>query len=236
MLCQIACLFTLALPVGQDPEPTSKGAKDPAKTARQLELALERSQRKAGQAALELVLAELKAEDEVARADLAHTDKEQARDASLRDRAAYEEFEAPALIAEAELGADRARSRLVSEQQDLLGILRIYAEEEEARSKDEIIRRHEVAVDFAERAVEAAERRVARAKAEVEATLLQKSWASEKAGREVELAARALERAKLSAQLTLLKARDGLTDAQEDVAEAARKLSERSPEPPAEDE
>jgi hypothetical protein len=236
MLTQFACLFALTLPVGQDPKPASEEAKDTAKSVRELERALERSQRKVGQAALVLVRAALTAEDELARAELARSDKEQARDVAVEDRASYEEFDVPTIIGEAELSADRARSRLVSEQQDLQGILRIYAEEEEARSKDEIIRRHEVAVTFAERAVEAAVRRVAKAKSEVGATLRQKSWASEKAGRELELAARAVKRAKLSAELAALKARDALTGAQEDVAEAERKLAKKTPESSGEEE
>lgn len=51
----------------------------------------------------------------------------------------------------ARMALDRAAERLIGAQQDLQGILDIYEQEEEARSRDEIIRRHRMSVVFAER-------------------------------------------------------------------------------------
>jgi len=51
----------------------------------------------------------------------------------------------------ARMALDRSAERLIGAQQDLQGILDIYEQEEEARSRDEIIRRHRMSVAFAER-------------------------------------------------------------------------------------
>lgn len=228
MLIHSLFLICLTAPALQDPAPKAKPEEASKVDLKDLEKAIKTTQRKAEQAEMELELARLKASDEVAGAELAHADKERSQDVASRGLALFTNFEAPEAIADAQLALDRAENGLISDRQDLEGILNIYAEETEARSKDEIIRRHRIAVSFSERRVDAATKNLEKTNAEVESRLIEKTWAVEKADRESELSARAVRRAELGAKLTVKKAEDELAAAQEAVAEAKLKMYEAS--------
>lgn len=192
-----------------------------------LERALQGAERKVELVKLEQAIAEMKQAEDAERARDGVEAKEHAAEAAERALALYEEFGGPGAIEAAVLAVDRARSRLVSEQQDLEGILRIYAEEEEATAKDEIIRRHRVAVEFAERGLAAAEKGHEETLAEVAGAKDDRRWALEKARREVQLAAGAVERAELGIRAAKLKAEETLSKAQAELDEARRKLEAR---------
>jgi len=228
MLTHALSLLALSVPVVQDAEkPAEQKPAEAKPSVEVLERALEAAHRKAALADLDRAVGDLRAEEELRRAVLGREDKEHAAEAAERDLGLYEEFEAPASIAAAVLAVDRSRSRLISERQDLEGILRIYAEEEEAQAKDEIIRRHRVAVEFAERGLQAAEEAHEKTQAEVAAGKDKRRWALEKAGREADLAGMAVDRAELGVQVAKLKAEDALAKAEAEVAEAKRKLETR---------
>ncbi len=74
---------------------------------------------------------------------------------SMRRR--FDDMERKVEIGESELSVARAQEGLRKAETDLLGILEIFEEESEARAKDEIIRRNEVAVATAKARLEQAE-------------------------------------------------------------------------------
>lgn len=228
MLIHSLALICLTAPALQDSAPKAKPDESSKVDLKDLEKAVRMTQRKAAQAEMELELARLKAIDEVSAAELAHADKKRSQDAAFRGLHLFTKFEAPEAIADAQLALDRAENGLISDRQDLEGILNIYAEETEARSKDEIIRRHRIAVSFSERRVDAATKNLEKTKVEVESRRSDKTWALEKAERETLFAARAVRRAELGAKLTVKKAEDELAGAQEAVADAKLKMYEAS--------
>ena len=124
---------------------------------------------------------------------------------------------------ESQMGVDRAEDRLVREQQDLQGILDIYAEETEARSRDEIIRRHRQSVMFAERGLEMAERAHA---LKVEHELPARHRELERAVREADQALDAAHdrrsKQELVNQRDLLRKRGALEDAERKLDELER--------------
>ncbi len=124
---------------------------------------------------------------------------------------------------ESQMGVDRAEDRLVREQQDLQGILDIYAEETEARSRDEIIRRHRQSVMFAERGLEMAERAHA---LKVEHELPARQRELERAVREADQALDAAHdrrsKQELVNQRDLLRKRGALEDAERKLDELDR--------------
>lgn len=72
-------------------------------------------------------------------------------------RRRFDEVERAVEVGETELNVARAQEGLRKAETDLLGILEIFEEESEARAKDEIIRRNEVAVATAKARLEQAE-------------------------------------------------------------------------------
>ncbi len=218
--------LVLALSSPQDPAPPPPS--QPGATTAELERSLAGAERKVELAELGLAIAEAQAEENLGRARLAQEEKAHALEAAERALALYEEYEAPAALAAAELERDQAENRRVEAQADLEGILRIYAEEPEARSKEEIIRRHRVHVAFAERALEAASRKLEKTHAEVEQERTRRAWALEKSRRELELAELASRRAESEAQVKRLEARDALASARARLAGAQEKLERAS--------
>lgn len=95
--------------------------------------------------------------------DAAQFEMESARVAlgqAIEKAARFQEFERTLQEEGARISLDRSADRLIGAQQDLQGILDIYEQEEEARSRDEIIRRHRMSVSFAERSKEMAATRL----------------------------------------------------------------------------
>ncbi|MDA1267169.1 MAG: hypothetical protein O2816_18975 [Planctomycetota bacterium] len=207
-----------------------KQDKGEAKTIAQLERALRAAERSVRRAGLELALAESKNDEEALRARIAIDEKARALDFAQRELEICEALEVPAALEAAQLSVDRAESRLISEKQDLEGILRIYAEEEEATAKNEIIRRHEVSVEFAEREVAASLERRKKAEADGALATNKKRFAIEKAKGELELAQRGLRSVDISIELSKMKARDALESATEDRDEAGQALEKRTAE------
>ncbi|MGD2018450.1 MAG: hypothetical protein PVJ89_10060 [Planctomycetota bacterium] len=80
-----------------------------------------------------------------------------ALEAAREERRRFESMERPIKISKSELAVASAKERLLKAETDLLGILEIFAEETEARAKDEIIRRNESEVATAKARVELAE-------------------------------------------------------------------------------
>lgn len=102
---------------------------------------------------------DLRLEEMEAQADLlgARHSLEEARvdlKRSQAELATYREVEAPHLKSKVELSITQNEHRLTSARQDLAGILEIYEGEEEARAKQEIIRRNEVSVETATKRLE----------------------------------------------------------------------------------
>ncbi len=77
-------------------------------------------------------------------------DAEHALEDARIELASFLGHEYPMELAEQTLALEETKNELESARADLAGILQIYAEEQEARSKDEIIRRNRDAVRFAE--------------------------------------------------------------------------------------
>lgn len=145
-------------------------------------------------------------------------------------QAAYERFETverPLEIDESKMSGAQAEERLIAAETDLVGILEIFDDETEARSKDEIIRRKT-------RAVEMAKDRVAIAKAKHDA-LVQHTLPARmrEKGEALRKAQAALAKAEASAkekrrrtELSAEKASDAVEVATEKLEKARRKLEE----------
>ena len=124
---------------------------------------------------------------------------------------------------ESQMGVDRAEDRLVREQQDLQGILDIYAEETEARSRDEIIRRHRQSVMFAERGLEMAERAHGlKVEHELPARQLELERAVREADQALDAAHDRRSKQELVNQRDLLRKRGALEDAERKLDELDR--------------
>ncbi len=226
-------LASLALPTLVHPapantqdEPAPPKKAEPAPTPASLAKAVRKASREVAQAELGVRLADLKSEEDLERADLEVDDKKAALDAAEAELTVQVTIDGPAVIKAATLTLDRAKSRLVTAQADLEGILRIYAQEEEALAKNEIIRRHEVSVEFSQQEAMAAAAKLERAvEHSVKAANQAKRWAVEKAKRQLRLAERARERAALAAELAVLKASDAHDSARQNLEEAERQLA-----------
>lgn len=126
-------------------------------------------------------------------------------------------------VAQSEMGVDRAEDRLVRDQQDLQGILDIYAEEEEARSRDEIIRRHRMQVRFAERSLDLARRNHAlKVEHELPAKQRELERAVKEADQALDAAADRLNKQELENERDLLRKRGALEDAERKLAKQER--------------
>lgn len=196
------------------------------------ELAAEIEDQKADIAAKErdLARANLKLEAGKAQAaiDLAAADLEVEKTTrELADaKTALERFNAlgtPIQRAESQLEVDRAERRLVEARQDLAGILDIYEEEVEARSKDEVIQRHESRVAFAERELELAKQQaeldrqveLAKKKADLE-------WGIQEAAAAFEQAKKERDQARTEARLEELERQDAVAEVQDELRRLRR--------------
>jgi hypothetical protein len=144
-------------PVEGAPAPTEGAADSERKEAEAARKAAV-AEREVRHARMELELAELEAALSMQSARAAVESAEVKLMAARERVERFEGIEVEHLTEQTRMGVDRAEDRLIGEQQDLQGILDIYAEEQEARSRDEIIRRHRMSVLFAERGLEGARR------------------------------------------------------------------------------
>ena len=119
--------------------------------------ALAKAEREIERLELEVTLAEMQAVEERAAAEAEVASGERALAIAEAELDRYLRARLPLQQAEAEMAIERAAQDLRAAQADLEGIRRIYEEEPEARSKEEIIHRHEVAVVFAKWRREVAE-------------------------------------------------------------------------------
>lgn len=145
-------------PVGAEPRPESiaqEGADAAPKDAsiaklRKRATAADKAYAKARRAArlktAERELAELTAADKVRESEEGVRAARVALEMARSDRVRFDAMERPVMIGEARLSVGQAEERLRVAETDLLGILEIFEEESEARAKDEIIRRNEIAV------------------------------------------------------------------------------------------
>lgn len=207
----------------QDDKKPEKAEEDTAA----LESAARSADRKLERAKLKLEIAEMSVAMDLERAALSLEDKRAALAKAKIDLDIYKDFDGAASVASAQQSVARAKSRLVSQKQDLEGILRIYAEEEEATAKDEIIRRHVVSVEFAEKDVERTEKALQAATVKFEVETDAKEWAVDKAAKEAALAERGIEKAQLAAKLSIMEAKDAVASAEEALEAARRKLAKK---------
>lgn len=118
----------------------------------------------------------------------------------------YREVESETERETVQIQVDQAFSRLEAERADLDGILEIYRDEEEARAKDEIIRRHKKSLEFAERQLELAR---SKARLVLEFGVPRKTekleWALEKAEADLAAVEQAAERVELKGRLAVTR-------------------------------
>ena len=204
--------------------------KTAAPTLKELQAALakaqeERSeaQRQEGYAAAELELARLVNQG----SELGVVESLRAARAKLQEtQSAMERFdgaERPLQIREAALKVGEAKERLIVGEENLLGILALYAEETEARSMEEIIRRHRAQVETAKERVEiATQKRVVLVKHTLPAKMREKAEAVRSAEAGLAKAEATAEQTRRKNQLTVEKAVDALAGAKRDVKKASK--------------
>lgn len=210
----------------QDAEKAAQEAKAAAKERESREEELTKARLELPHAEVEVRLAEMKAAEEQRKAGLALAKAEHGLKVAEAAVRRFEELSAPLARDEATFAVERAENRLVSEQQDLDGILRIYAEEPEASAKDEIIRRHRMSVKFAGLELDFARRRLADKTAELDAQEADLAFKVAAARAEVDQARSALERGALAARLEVGRKKDALTLLKSKAEKLARKLEE----------
>ncbi|MCP3916983.1 MAG: hypothetical protein GY711_15650 [bacterium] len=150
---------TLAAVASADPLPALVAVEDEPPLAERIAAKareVEAARRERGYAKTEIELAEMKRETELAAGESAVQGAERELAKAERALVAFE-LSAEASRLEVELALERAANSLEVAETDLAGILDIYAEEKEARAREEIIRRHRASVAFAKRRVEIAE-------------------------------------------------------------------------------
>lgn len=202
-----------------------KGAsKDPEAALTEISNKVDKLTRNQASAQLDLRLETLEAEASRVKAARAVQAAERAVYAARDELASYREVESVKERDGVQLALDRSTNRLESQRADLTGILDIYRDEDEARAKDEIIRRHKTSVDFAERELDQA-RAQARLVLEFEVPrkIEKLEWALEKAESELAAAERAAERAEMKARLAVERKEAAVLDleAELEVARAA---------------
>ncbi len=178
---------------------------------------------------LALEIAELVAEKDQAKAAREVQSTERAVGVARDKWAHYRDVESQLALSKSQLAVDRAVSRLESQRQDLQGILEIYEGEEEARAKDEIIRRNRKGVEFAEKGLEQA-RLQARLVAEFEVPekLESLQWGLRDAEASKQRADDALVRTQMEGRLALLRKRNKLIAAEQKL-ELKRAKLEKDP-------
>ena len=174
-------------------------------------------------AQLELKIAGKKGEESAAAAEWGVEKARRLFEEAERSRETFETLERTVIEEKRDLDLSRAERRLLEEQADLEGILRIYEDEPEASAKDEIIARHRRDVEFAERSLA-----IARRKAELD-TEREIAARTREIQLEIDSAQRALEKARaqrdqarVTVEIDLAKKERALVEAQE-AAEDLRK-------------
>jgi hypothetical protein len=120
-------------------------------TVKKLRTDLGEKEREQHKARLEFDLGELKAAATMAGTEHSMEDAQFDLGVAERALAAYVDIEMPLKLARVALNLDRASQRVVEARQNLEGMVQIYDDEIEARSKDEILLRAERRLEFAER-------------------------------------------------------------------------------------
>lgn len=205
------------------------GEEEPKKTKRERIAEKKKALRKAGRelvyAQMEIKIAGLKAEEDLESARVEVEGFARALEDAQRALRGYVAAEAPAATMEAELGVRKSAHRVTSAEQDLAGILRIYAEETEASAKGEIIRRHEVDVEHAKQELEIARLKAAKVlEHEVPAKRAELEWKVAKAEADLAKGKRAQRRTELSGQLDVLRKEDAEKELEREIAELRRDL------------
>ncbi|MCA9001308.1 MAG: hypothetical protein KDB61_05255 [Planctomycetes bacterium] len=174
---------------------------------------------------LALLIEEMDSEAQLQEARRELLEKERSLSVARQKLAQYRDVEKELELQKSQLSVDRALSRLEAQRQDLEGILEIYEGEEEARAKEEIIRRNRKDVEFAQRHLEQ-ERLQARQVAEFEVPIKLEGleWALNKAEAEFAQAQRALQRTEQKNRLGLLKVRNQLADLEAKLLVQRQKL------------
>ena len=177
-------------------------------------------------------LAELEAAADAASAAEAVRSARVELEAAQAARRRFDSLERKVEIGDTELAVARAREGLRTAETDLLGILEIFEEESEARAKDEIIRRNEVAVATAKARVEQAELRQAMVvEAELPARMARLSEAVRAAEAKLAAAEARAARVALRGELDVAKAkvdereaRDAARKTEKERAEARKRF------------
>ena len=140
--------------------------------------------------------------------------------------ARFNEFERGLQEEEARISLDRSADRLIGVQQDLQGILDIYEQEEEARSRDEIIRRHRMSVTFAERGKDLAATRLrVLLERELPAKALVLERVKVQAARKLELLNKAKGSKELEQNQIMSRTQEAIGEAEYALESARRKLN-----------
>ncbi len=144
------------------------------------------------------------------------------------DRVRFDTMERPVKIGEAELSVGQAEERLRVAETDLLGILEIFEEESEARAKDEIIRRNEIAVQTAKARVEQAQiKRAMVVEGELPARMAKLSEAVRAAGAKLAAAEAKAEQSRRRAALDVGVAKNEEAEARKASAKAEKERAQR---------
>jgi hypothetical protein len=218
--------LTLAWTLGSCQSPCSKGEEADDSPAH-AENAKEKDEKKDEEkddhhalqrAELALERARLESDSKLSEARDGVRDAEHALEDARIELATFLGHEYPMELAERMLDLEKSQNELQSARADLAGILQIYAEEREARSKDEIIRRNRDAVRFAEEELGIETRRAHLAMDEsLPRRERELRRALEKASQELDSARRSLERTERETSLDLQEAE---LDLQEQRAKA----------------
>ena len=217
----------------QDQKSDSEGKQKRSRKAQLAEKrkALAKADRELTYTGLEVKIAELKTMEDLDKARLDQGSAEQAL-ASAEGALVLAKVEEQLADSEAELATRRAEHRLESAIQDLEGILRIYAEETEARAKPEIIRRHQQSVAFAREELALSQQRKARTlghtlplkRADLE-------WKRTKAAADLARAKAAVSRMELAGILERTRKEDAATDAERKAKKLTREIAKLEEEP-----
>jgi hypothetical protein len=178
---------------------------------KQVELVMARLERDAGEIEVTESLREKRAALKAAREALAR----------------YEEREMPLEVREADLSLDRSRDRLLKAQTDLMNMREIMGEEAEAKNREEIIRRYEKSLEFAEEslAIETGKRAM-KVEADYPAKLLKLAGDVHAAEAKLQAEEITAEKKRQSAELKNKKAKHALDASKRLQKKAQKKVSQ----------
>lgn len=201
-----ACNSTSGLAGGSASSKAAGAAKGPSSGLEEKEQEQAKLTRDLQTAEMDLRISTLKAEAERQSATRKVAGAQRTEATARAALASYMQLESVHESEEVRIRLDRAESRLTSARADLDGILEIYRDEQEARAKDEIIRRHREGVAFSEREVAQARaqaRLVEEFKVPAKSETLE--WALTQAAIDLGVAQRAQELTELSGGLAVTR-------------------------------